>query len=1064
MRIKVSDDAGYTAVDKQGNEYPNGITLENALIVAPKSINTPAETDKVVVMDSGSLSESDKARIVAAVKKANPENTLLNLPDTKITVEGSTVKDAKVKITYPHGSESVQVSVTKFAGDIRQINSADGDASGVDDITSTAPVGGRSLGNPEAARSFLDLAAEEDGIVYLANGDVVSGNLVGGDGGVRGDIVDAPSVPNDALDKSELSDFTVGAYPFGNVGEANNIDELDSKQSPEFVVSDDGTNDVVDVPNTPVNTRYDAKVFADLGKTDDAEGVTVGNLTEASFADVEGRVSPVFVKSDGGSRGEIFSAPEALNDATDFGDLKKTDTVDGQPLGNFGIAEELSWFEEPVFVTGTSGETGDYHETVTTKADGNDAKTEDDLAKVNTVDGFPVGNPDEARSLGDLDTTPTDVDDPYYPLGYEFVTGDGGVRGDIVDAPSVPNDALDKSELSDFTVGAYPFGNVGEANNIDELDSKQSPEFVVSDDGTNDVVDVPNTPVNTRYDAKVFADLGKTDDVEGVTVGNLTEASFADVEGRVSPVFVKSDGGSRGEIFSAPEALNDATDFGDLKKTDTVDGQPLGNFGIAEELSWFEEPVFVTGTSGETGDYHETVTTKADGNDAKTEDDLAKVNTVDGFPVGNPDEARSLGDLDTTPTDVDDPYYPLGYEFVTGDGGVRGDIVDAPSVPNDALDKSELSDFTVGAYPFGNVGEANNIDELDSKQSPEFVVSDDGTNDVVVSAMSDGMDAKSVDDLDDLNPLNLGHLEEEANINNLADGESFVTGDGGTVDVVVTDVPGAAVDFPTTENGSLFAGVLEYPELAGFKDFGTPVNAADTTDRPGSASVLPATDSGSSFTGVLEYPELAGFKDFGTPVNAADTTDRPGNASVLPATDLGSSFTGVLEYPELAGFKDFGTPVNAADTTDRPGSASVLPATDSGSSFAGVLEYPELAGFKDFGTPVNAADTTDRPGSASVLPATDSGSSFAGVLEYPELAGVRDFGLSADGSVDNADVSDKPEQPGMPVLDDSEGVLAENAGKLAQTGADSRSGLLGAAGLGLAGVLSVFGARKRRED
>ncbi|XCB30027.1 LPXTG cell wall anchor domain-containing protein [Arcanobacterium hippocoleae] len=225
-----------------------------------------------------------------------------------------------------------------------------------------------------------------------------------------------------------------------------------------------------------------------------------------------------------------------------------------------------------------------------------------------------------------------------------------------------------------------------------------------------------------------------------------------------------------------------------------------------------------------------------------------------------------------------------------------------------------------------------------------------------------------------------------------------------------------------------------------------------TGNQPGTASVLPKAAAGSSFTGKLAYPELTGLSDFGTPVNEADTKDRLGLPATLPATENGSEFRGALEYPELTGYSAIGTNVNEADTKDQPGTASVLPKSAAGSAFAGELEYPELAGYSAIGTNVNEADTKDQPGTASVLPKSAAGSAFAGELEYPEIAGVKDFGLSVSGA-------DTKNKPNTPVLDSTAA-----AAELPQTGTDQRGGLLGAAALGLAGVISIFGSRKRRQD
>ncbi|MDR6938721.1 LPXTG-motif cell wall-anchored protein [Arcanobacterium hippocoleae] len=183
-------------------------------------------------------------------------------------------------------------------------------------------------------------------------------------------------------------------------------------------------------------------------------------------------------------------------------------------------------------------------------------------------------------------------------------------------------------------------------------------------------------------------------------------------------------------------------------------------------------------------------------------------------------------------------------------------------------------------------------------------------------------------------------------------------------------------------------------------------------------------------------------------------TDKPaaGDATVLPKDAAGSSLTGALEYPKLTGLSDFGTPVNEADTKDRLGLPATLPATENGSEFRGALEYPKLAGYSAIGTNVNEADTKDQPGTAAVLPKSAAGATFAGKLEYPEIAGVKDFGLSASGA-------DAKNKPNTPVLDSTAA-----AAELPQTGADQRGGLLGAAALVLAGVASIFGSRKRRQD
>ncbi|XCB29592.1 LPXTG cell wall anchor domain-containing protein [Arcanobacterium hippocoleae] len=661
---------------------------------------------------------------------------------------------------------------------------------------------------------------------------------------------------------------------------------------------------------------------------------------------------------------------------------------------------------------------------------------------------------------------------------------------------NLPTDLDDLSDVTGYN------GTPAEAT-FEDIE-KSGSESVTVIGNANPVVDGSNIVVG-HVDETDAAGLSDLDDLNPLGVGRPAEADI-DALGGTGSGFVSGDvvpgpvdGNTILNPFDGVSGL--PTDLDDLSDVTGYNGTPAeATFEDIEKSG--SESVTVIGNANPVVDGSNIVVGHVDETDAAGLSDLDDLNPLG---VGRPAEA----DIDA-----------LGG---TGSGFVSGDVVPGPVDGNTILnpfdgvsglptDLDDLSDVT--GYN-GTPAEATFEDIEKSGSESVTVIGNanpvvDGSN--IVVGHVDETDAADLSDLDDLNPLGLGHPEEETNINDLADGGSFVTGDGGTSDIIVSDVPGVASVLPEGESGSSFTGVLEYPELDGLSDFGFPVSGADTADRPGVASVLPEGESGSSFTGVLEYPELDGLSDFGVPVSGVDTADRPGVASVLPEGESGSSFTGVLEYPELDGLSDFGVPVSGADTADRPGVASALPETESGSSFTGVLEYPELDGLSDFGVPVSGADTADRPGVASALPETESGSSFTGVLEYPELdglsdfgvpvsgadtadrpgvastlpvtetgsvfagmlleypeiAGVRDFGLSAD-SADSADGADSADtvgrlgQPIVPVLDNG-GVSSAGVEKLPQTGADSRAGLLGAAGLGLAGVLSVFGARKRRED
>ncbi|XCB30302.1 LPXTG cell wall anchor domain-containing protein [Arcanobacterium hippocoleae] len=641
----------------------------------------------------------------------------------------------------------------------------------------------------------------------------------------------------------------------------------------------------------------------------------------------------------------------------------------------------------------------------------------------------------------------------------------------------------DLDDLSDTT--GYN-GTPAEAT-FEDIEKSGSESGAVTVIGNvNPVGDVDRVLSSFDGSAGLPTDLDDLSDTTGYN-GTPAEATFEDIEksgsesgavtviGNVNPV------GDVDRVLSSFDgSAGLPTDLDDLSDTTGYNGTPAE--AVFDNVKDSEEDevnsVTVIGNANPVVDGSNIVVGHVDETDAA---DLSDLDDLNPLGLGHPEEETNINDLAD------------GGSFVTGDGGTSDIIVsDVPGAASVLPEGESGSSFTGVDYP--EVSELAGLSDFGVPVSGADTADRPGVASVLPegesgSSFTGVLEYPELDGLSDFGfPVSGADTADRPGVASvLPEGESGSSFTGvleypeldGLSDFGVpvsgadtADRPGVASVLPEGESGSSFTGVLEYPELDGLSDFGVPVSGADTADRPGVASTLPETETGSSFTGVLEYPELDGLSDFGVPVSGADTADRPGVASALPETESGSSFTGVLEYPELDGLSDFGVPVSGADTADRPGVASTLPVTETGSVFAGMLlEYPELDGLSDFGVPVSGADTADRPGVASTLPVTETGSVFAGMLlEYPEIAGVRDFGLSADSadSADGADSADSADtvglgQPIVPVLDNG-GVSSAEVEKLPQTGADSRAGLLGAAGLGLAGVLSVFGARKRRED
>ncbi|MFC5384038.1 LPXTG cell wall anchor domain-containing protein [Arcanobacterium hippocoleae] len=202
VKVAVTDDAGFTA---KANDN-SAVKLAGTLIVAP-AIKLPKETEKVVVLDSASLTPGDKARIIDAVKKANPQNTLLTFPSTKITVDPN-----NITITYPDGGNSVKVPVKKFIGEIRQTETSSGDAKFMDAVG--VETGGRAELVLSGATDVDAVGVETGGRAELVLSGATDVDAVGVETGGRAELVDKP----DALVLADESGSSVVAEKLPQTG------------------------------------------------------------------------------------------------------------------------------------------------------------------------------------------------------------------------------------------------------------------------------------------------------------------------------------------------------------------------------------------------------------------------------------------------------------------------------------------------------------------------------------------------------------------------------------------------------------------------------------------------------------------------------------------------------------------------------------------------------------------------------------------------------------------------------------------------------------------------------